>query len=65
VEGGKSSSLFEEALIESYQDEDIDTDDEILMAGTRTCYQDLIPLIRRIEMPNYLLTVKNMKYQRM
>lgn len=57
-------SKFEDKLIESYQDEDIDTDDEILMAGTRTCHQDLMPLMRRIEMPNYLLTIKNIKFQR-
>jgi hypothetical protein len=50
---------LEDQIIESAADEDIDTDDEILYAGRRTCHQDLLPLVRRIEMPNYVFTIKN------
>jgi hypothetical protein len=52
---------MEDQIIESVADEDIDTDDEILFAGRRTCHADLGPLARRIEMPNYQLTIKNMQ----
>ena len=50
---------FENQIIESYQDEDIDTDDDILYAGVKTCHHDLVPLARRIAMPNYTITIKN------
>ncbi len=35
--GIPQGSVLDTHIIESHQDEDIDTDDEILNAGTRTC----------------------------
>jgi hypothetical protein len=54
-------SVLDSHLIESHQDEDIDTDDEILIAGTRTCQNDLLPLIRRMNEPHYVMRIHNQR----
>lgn len=58
AEIGMASGL-EDKIIESVADEDIDTDDEILVSGIRVCHQDLVPLSRRLDMPNYSMLIKN------
>lgn len=60
AEIGMTEAGMDDKIIESVADEDIDTDDEILVSGIKVCHQDLCPLLRRLDMPNYQLIVKNM-----
>jgi|LauGreDrversion4_2_1035121.scaffolds.fasta_scaffold208466_1 hypothetical protein len=55
---------LENKLIDSVADEDLDTDTEILTSAIRTCHHDLVPLMQRLEMPNYQLYIKNLHLER-
>ena len=56
---GRSQQFFDEYLFETIQDEDLNTDDEVLEAGVRQTYEDLGALQVMIEKPNYVRQLHN------
>lgn len=56
---GQSQQFFDEFLFDSIQDEDLNTDDEVLDAGVRQTFEDLGALNVMIQKPNYVKQLHN------
>lgn len=56
---GQSQQFFDEYLFETIQDEDLNTDDEVLEAGVRQTFEDLGALNVMIQKPNFVKQLHN------
>ena len=56
---GQSQQFFDEYLFETIQDEDLNTDDEVLEAGVRQTFEDLVALNVMIQKPNFVKQLHN------
>ena len=59
IMAGSSQQFFDEFLFDSIQDEDLNTDDEVLEAGVRQTFEDLGALNVMIQKPNYVKELHN------